>query len=254
MSDLAGRVEPLVRQAAQAGIFLDFDGVLAPIVDDSTQARPLDGVTEALTQLADAYRLVAIVSGRPVGFLQPLLPPGVLVSGLYGLEVVRDGRRQDHPLAGTWREVVEDVARVSQAHGPDGMGVESKGVSLTLHYRTRPELEDQVRQWADTQATRSGLEARPARMSVELHPPIAADKGTALETLATGLEAACYVGDDSGDIPAFDALDRLAEQGVVTLRVAVASDESPRALVDRADLLLAGPHEVLALLQALLPS
>ena len=33
--------------------------------------------------------------------------------------------------------------------------------------------------WAATQAARSGLVAAPAKMSVELHPPVAIDKGTA---------------------------------------------------------------------------
>lgn len=247
-------VEPVARRADRAGVFLDFDGTLSPIVDDPAEARPLPGVREVLARLAERYRLVAVVSGRPVGFLQPLLPDGVVVSGLYGLEVVREGRRVDHPLSGTWREAVEDVARASSAHGPPGMRVETKGVSMTLHYRTHPEIEDEVRRWAATQAVRSGLVARPARMSVELHPPIGTDKGTALENLAAGageLEAACFVGDDAGDVPAFEALDRLAATGVQTLRVAAASAESPSVLVDRADLVVDGPPEVLTLLQAL---
>jgi trehalose 6-phosphate phosphatase len=252
MSHLA-QVEPVARRADRAGVFLDFDGTLSPIVDDPDAARPLPGVVEVLARLAERYRLVAVVSGRPVGFLQPLLPDGVVVSGLYGLEVVRDGRRVDHPFSGTWREAVGDVVRASAAHGPPGMRVETKGVSMTLHYRTRPEIEQDVRRWASAQAARSGLVARPARMSVELHPPIDADKGTALETLAAGSElgAACFVGDDAGDLPAFEALDRLAATGVQTLRVAAASAESPSVLVDRADLVVDGPPEVLTLLQAL---
>ena len=50
-------------------------------------------------------------------------------------------------------------------------------------------------------------------MSVELHPPVAVDKGTVLAELASGLAAACFIGDDAGDLPAFDALDELAEAG-----------------------------------------
>lgn len=255
MSAYAAQMEAVVRRAARAGVFLDFDGTLSPIVDDPEQAQPLPGVTDVLAHLAELYGIVAVVSGRPAAFLQPRLPDNVVVSGLYGLEVVRDGTQYDHPSAGTWREAVEDVVGASIAHGPEGMRVETKGVSLTLHYRTHPELEDEVRRFASAQASRSGLVARPARMSVELHPPIAADKGTALETLTTDLEAACYVGDDGGDVPAFDALDRLATtRGMHTLRVAVASDESPRRLVERADLVLDGPAQVLGFLQALVPA
>jgi trehalose 6-phosphate phosphatase len=125
---------------------------------------------------------------------------------------------------------------------------------LTLHYRARPELEDAVRRWADAESRRSGLVSRPARMSVELHPPIAVDKGTALLQVAEGLSAVCFIGDDVGDLPAFDALDELEQQGVAVLRVAVGGSEAVPALVERADLVLDGPEGVKDLLERLLPS
>jgi trehalose 6-phosphate phosphatase len=59
------------------------------------------------------------------------------------------------------------------------------------------------------------------------------------------------VGDDRGDLPAYDALDRMAAQGVHALRVAVASDEAPAELLARADLVLDGPPAVVALLRRL---
>ena len=90
------------------------------------------------------------------------------------------------------------------------MRVESKGLSLTLHYRGHPDLESQVRELAERQAARSGLSVRTARMSYELHPPIDADKGTALRDVTAGLEAVCFLGDDRGDLPAFVELERLA--------------------------------------------
>jgi trehalose 6-phosphate phosphatase len=254
VSTLAALLEPVVRRAPQAGVLLDFDGTLSPIVDDPDAARPSDGVVPTLERLIERYRLVGVMSGRPVAFLGPLLPTGLVLSGLYGLEVVRDGRVVDHPYAGAWREAIEDVVRSSTALGPEGMRVEPKGLSLTLHYRTRPELAEAVHAWAATQAARSGLMARPARMSVELHPPIETDKGTALEHLTEDLAAVVYVGDDVGDLPAFDALDRLATTGVHTLRVAVGSDESPPQLLDRADLVLDGSAAVPGFLEALVPA
>jgi trehalose 6-phosphate phosphatase len=244
---------PLVSRASDSGVYFDYDGTLSSIVDDPAAAVPLDGVPEALAALVPAYGMIGVLSGRPVEFLQPLLPPGVAVSGLYGLEVVRNGVRQDHPYAGAWREAIDDVARSSVALGPQGMLVEPKGLSMTLHYRTRPDLADDVLAWATAQAGRSGLEVRPARMSVELHPPIRADKGTALESLAGDLAVVGFVGDDRGDLPAFDALDRLADAGRTTIRGAVASPEAPQELVDRADVVFSGPREVLDFLRALRP-
>lgn len=251
VTDADAALAPFLDRPGDAAILLDFDGVLAPIVDDPLAARPLSGVTEVLGQLAGTYRVVAVVSGRPVSFLQPLLPAGVVVSGLYGLEVVQNGTRTDHPFSGAWREVVEDVARCSVDRGPEGMVVETKGLSLTLHYRTHPEQASAVQGWATHQATRSGLVYRPARMSVELHPPIDADKGTAAEAIVRKASAVCFIGDDVGDLPAYDALDRLSEHGVHTLRVAVGSNEASSELLRRADLVVDGPDAVLDLLRSL---
>ena len=180
---------PFRARPADAAVVVDFDGTLSPIVDDPAAARAADGAAEALVALAGRLGLVAVMSGRPTDFLRTVVPAGVTLSGLYGLEVVRDGVRTDHPDAGTWRAVVADAARRSAERGPAGMDVEPKGLSLTLHYRRHPEAADAVAAWADEEAARSGLEVRAAKMSIELHPPIAADKGTALEALAGGFGA-----------------------------------------------------------------
>jgi trehalose 6-phosphate phosphatase len=239
------------RDLARTGVFTDFDGTLSAIVDDPAAARPLPGAVAALDALAARCGRVGILSGRPVEFLQGWFPPPIVLAGLYGLETVVDGVRHDHPSAGVWREVVHDIAARSSTGGPEGMRVESKGLSITLHYRGRPEIGPDVRRWAEQQAARSGLELRPARMSFELHPPIEVDKGSTLVELAAGLAAVCFLGDDVGDLAAFDGLDQLAATGVTTLRVGVRSAEESTALLDRADLVVDGPEGALAVIQAL---
>ena len=242
---------PLLAQPEDAAIIIDYDGTLSPIVDDPTQALPLEGVPELLDELTRRYGRVAVVSGRPLAFLLDVLPHSLILTGLYGLEALSGDRRFDHPQGGAWREVIDDVASLGEVRGPAGMLVERKGLSLTLHFRTHPEIEPAVHEWADTQAARSGLRCRPARMSYELHPPIDVDKGTAVRNIANGVHTLMYVGDDVGDLSAFAELDRLADEGRETLRVAVRSDESAAELLDRADLVVDGPAGVRDLLRAL---
>lgn len=234
-------------------VAIDFDGTIAPIVQDPSAAAPLEGAIPTLVELGSTGARIAVVSGRPLSFLERHLPAEVTIVGLYGLEVRRDGERVDHPAAGVWRETMADVAAAAERRGPQGMRVESKGLSITLHYREHPELAEAVRAYADDAAASARLMVRPARMSVELHPPIDEDKGTALARLAEGLTGpVMFLGDDVGDLAAFDALDELASTGRPALRVVADSAETDPTLRSRADVLVEGPPGVLALLQALL--
>jgi trehalose 6-phosphate phosphatase len=249
--DLDALLDPLRADPSTAGVLSDFDGTLSAIVDDPAAARPLAGAVTALAALAQRYAVVAVLSGRPADFLDGLLPPDVVVSGLYGLERVRNGVRSDHPNAGAWREVVADVVAAGRASAPDGALVEPKGLSLTVHYRTRPEVAAEVQAWAERQAARTGLEIRQAKMSVELHPPIRVDKGSALLELAAGLKAVCFLGDDVGDLPAYEALGQLRAAGVATVGIAVRTGETPAAVQAAADLLVDGPEGALEILRSL---
>ena len=251
-AELPGVFAPFVADPATAGVFTDFDGTLAPIVDVPDGAVPLPGVREVLDDLSERVASVGVVSGRPVGFLQRWLDgPRVVLSGLYGLETAIGGERLDHPRIGAWREAIDDVVAAAGADGPAGMVVEHKGVSVTLHFREHPEAAPGVLAWARRQADRSGLELRSARMSVELHPPVGTDKGAVLATLAEGLRSACFFGDDIGDLPAFTALDGLREQGVSVAKVVVRSTELPPEVAAAADVTVDGPEEALGLLRAL---
>ncbi len=237
---------------AGSRIVLDFDGSLSPIVEDPASAAPLEGVPDLLLGLANRYGEVIVVSGRPVDFLSQHLPVEVSIAGLYGLEGLRGGERWEHPNSGAWREVMEDVAVTSRSLGPAGMLVEPKGLSITLHYRTRPEIGPEVVAFARSQAERAGLEARAAKMSMELQPPIETDKGKVIDEWCAGASSVLFAGDDLGDLPGFDALDRLARRGAHTVRVAVTSDETPPVLRERADVEVDGPPGLKALLGELL--
>ena len=246
-------LDALRQEPSTAGVFVDFDGTLAPIVAAAADARPLPGVVELLDRLAASLGRLGVVSGRPVDFLEALLPPSVELHGLYGLERRVGGRRSEHPEAARWRPVVDEAARGAlRALGPAGVDVEDKGLSLTIHFRRAPDAEDEAVTWARQAAARLGLHLRAAKMSLELHPPVAVDKGTVLLERAAGLTAVAYLGDDVGDLPAFDALDELADRGVRTVKVAVRTPDVSQALLAASHHQVEGPEGVVELLRSLL--
>jgi trehalose 6-phosphate phosphatase len=250
---------PLRRDPSSTVIVTDFDGTLSPIVDDPDAARPLAGVVDALHGLAARYGRVAVVSGRPVAFLRDRLeladrpPSGLFVSGLYGIEWLEDGAARVHETAQAFAGAVAEAADRAEAAAPPGVYVERKGYSVTLHVRNAPERVDWARSWSEATSHTTGLALHGGRMSFELRPPIDVDKGTVVDAVIQGASAACFLGDDLGDLPAFDALDRLrAAAGAATVRIGVRSAEAPAELLERADVVVDGPEGSLEVFRSLL--
>lgn len=184
----------------------DFDGTLAPIVPDPAQARAADRVTRPLAQLARLVP-VAVVSGRAKRDLIERLPCEIayLVGnhGNEGLPLERDSV----PLVDTcrgWRPGLE-----LQLLAPEGQGVrlEDKGQSLSLHYRAAP---DPAAASAFLRAVARSLTPQPTvvdgKMVLNLLPPGAITKFEALQTLALheGVDQVLFVGDDDTDEIAFE--------------------------------------------------
>ncbi len=244
----------LMHDPAHAAVLVDFDGTLACIQDEPETVAPWPGVPEVLAALSRRYAVVAVVSGRPAAFLVKVLGPEVRVSALYGLESVvpgTDGRIAVAPDAQRWASVVAAQADRLEAEAPAGVFVERKGLCLTVHYRTAPQQANWVEQAVHGAADRSGLAVHPAKQSLELRPPVAADKGSAVIELAAGCAAVCYMGDDVGDLPAFTALDAWSTDGVATFKVVVRSSELDRDVEGAADLIVDGPAGAFAFLQSL---
>jgi trehalose 6-phosphate phosphatase len=211
-------------------------------------ARPVDGARDALAGLVQRFRTVAIVTGRRSEEVAALVDlPHVAYVGLYGLE---DGAT----------ELVTAVvprAEAAVAEVPEAW-VEDKGVSVAVHYRQAPDpVSARAALLVALQpvATGAGLELIQGKMVVELVPPDRPLKGGAVERLVgeRALEALLYAGDDHADLDAFSALDRLSASGEVgvTVRVAVRGPETPRALVEAADVVAEGPQGLVDLLRTL---
>jgi len=214
----------------------------------------------ALEALTARFALVAVVSGRPVAFLEGALPAalvdpggagrGLLLVGQHGLERSRAGRRAVDGRVARWAEAVAAAAAGAEAAMPE-LVVERKGtIAVNLHWRRVPDRAAAGEALGRRLAERHGLAAWPMRMGVELRPPVPIDKGTVVEDLAAGHHAALFAGDDHGDLAAFAALDRLVATGRLdhALRVAVRSDEAPAGLLAAADHQVDGPPGLAGLL------
>lgn len=245
---------PLLDAPARAAVLTDFDGSLAPIVDDPSAARPLPGAVEVLARLARVFGRVGVVSGRPASFLRRVVgAEGVVLAGLYGMEHVVDGEVTLDPSVEPWLGRAGSAAADAERALP-GLYVERKSeITCVIHWRASPEREQEALAIGSDVASRHGLAAHPGRMSLELRPPVPVDKGTSVEALAAGSDAAFFAGDDRGDLEAFAALDRMVSDGRLrwAVKVAVRSEEAPAELLDGADERVAGPEELLAVLDAL---
>lgn len=244
--DLAVVRTLLAQDPSQVAVFFDFDGTLAPIVSEPSVAVASPGAMAMLVQLVARVGRVAVISGRPLSFLAAQLPDAVDLSGVYGIEERVAGVVREHPDASHWRAVVASAVASAQS-SLTGITVETKGVSLTAHFRTSPAREAEVVAWATAAGAETGLLVRRAKASVELHPPIPVDKGTAVRAFAAGFSTVVFVGDDLGDLPAFGALDDLARAGVRTVKIVVGGPELPPSVAAAADVVVADPAAVVTL-------
>lgn len=240
---------------------LDFDGTLAPIVADPTQAHVHPDSLTALERLGERLGGVAIVTGRPVAQVLELGSfrgrpglAGLAVRGQYGAE--RWSAVDDVVTTPDAPEVVADLVADLPAwlaeRGFDGARLEDKGLAVAVHTRGgAPDLLARLTGPLTELAHGLGLTVEPGRQVIELRA-VASDKGDALRDLVAGLGASVvvYAGDDLGDLPAFDAVDALEDEGLTVFRVCSASPEQD-ALVARADLVVEGPDGVAAWLTEL---
>jgi trehalose 6-phosphate phosphatase len=243
-----------------SGLFVDFDGTLSEIVPVPSEARPVAGATRLLQRLGRQLGLVAVVSGRKAAELQSWLGSTIEIWGVHGSERTVDGRVVLSDRAAPYEATIKTVRAEIEEHlgepGLEGAIVEDKGVMLGLHFRAAADVEQAraaLERLSREAAERHGLRRAEGRLAFELRPPIELTKKAVVLDRARELDltAAAFIGDDTVDLPAFEALDELGAQGVTTVRVAVDSREAPQELLERADVTVRGPQGVVKLLSEL---
>jgi trehalose 6-phosphate phosphatase len=258
----------LVRASAEAVVGLDFDGTLAPIVDDPELAHIHEDAAEVLVGLAQQVRAVAVITGRParqaldLGGLEAVgnavgdAGKELFVFGQYGNERWSSTNRRvisprpPHGLATFLRELPRFLRRA----GAEDAHVEEKGLAVAIHTRRMRDPERATEVLLPLLRDLAGshdLVVEPGRNVVEVRSA-GMHKGLAVAKIADEVDAGafCFIGDDLGDIEAFEAVTAMSKDGLPTLLVCSASDEQA-ALVPLSDLVVHGPDGVMAFLRQL---
>ena len=203
----------------QPALFLDMDGVLAPLAATPDAVTPDPRRTAVLRRLATRLDgRVAIISGRTLAEIDRIAErASASASGVHGLERRRADGSLDHAdAAPAVREAV--VAFERFARDRPGMIVEDKALSAGLHFRGAPTEAAAAEALARSLAAETGLTLQPGQLVVELKTP-GTDKGTALRAF---MQESPFVGaipvmlgDDLTDEDGFRAAADLGGFGVL---------------------------------------
>ena len=262
------RYDALVAVAARSVVGLDFDGTLAPIVDDPDAAHIHPDAPAVLLDLAQVVRAVAVITGRPARKVLALGGLDVVgrevgesgrelfVFGQYGYERWSSTQRRvvsprpPQGLSGFLREL---PGLLRKADAGDAF-VEDKGLADRRPHPPARRPRGGVRpDRAAPAGRRRALRARGRAGPQRRRDPLARHgQGQGGPRPGQEVEAGgfLFAGDDLGDVEAFDAVAELRDQGVPTLLVCSASQEES-TLVDLADVVVPGPEGVLDLLRRL---
>ena len=251
--------------APRAGALLcDIDGTISPIVAYPGDAAVSQPFREVLAALTERLGLVALVTGRSLEDGRRMIPlEGAAYVGTHGLEsTAPDGRILTEPLAERYIAAVQEVAAAAARDlDCDALGVvlENKRTVLAVHYRlaadaarTRHEILTRVVEPARSR----GLAISTGHFLFEVRPPLPFTKGTATRRLLAGGDylAGLFCGDDLTDVTGFKTLRDWAARDArrAACAVAAVTAETPRPVIEEADVLVRATPGVYEALKRLL--
>ncbi|MBC3194842.1 trehalose-phosphatase [Pseudonocardia sp. C8] len=233
--DRIGRVRRLL-------VALDFDGVLAPLVDDPATSRPLPESADAVRRLAaHPATTVVMVSGRgrdDLATVSGFVPPVGLV-GSHGAEfdeqlaglLGKDGFLTEEQ-ARRRAELVEGLEKlVEQA---PGARLEAKPAGAAVHVRGMdPAAGAALLERVEAEWGRAGIDATAGKDVLDL-AVLETTKGSAIELLraALGADAVLFAGDDVTDETVF----RVLRDGDVGIKVGPGATAAAHRVADPQEL------------------
>jgi len=250
----------LIQEALQRspfGLITDVDGTISQTAPTPQQARVSPACRLYLDKLCKRLALVAAISGRQASEVHSMLRiTGMVYIGNHGLERWSGGHNELHQDA---RDYVAMIASATGELAPllsiDGVSIENKGVTATIHYRLCPEpqlAEAKILKAVQALSQAGSLRVVKNRMAIDLLPPLAINKGTATQDLIREyhLQGGIYLGDARTDIDAFQAIHAAEHDADFRgFAIAVTSREMPAELVATADFTLDGVSDVENFLQ-----
>jgi trehalose-phosphatase len=189
----------------------DYDGTLAPIVADPSQAMPMPEAVAAVRALAALPQTtVAVISGRALRDLAALsrLPSEVHLVGSHGSEFdIGFVERMDPDMAELRARLDDAITQITK--NAKGIKLERKPASIAVHTRgadrqVAGEVADAI--WSRC-ANWPGIHITTGKEVIELSV-VATNKGYAVDALRTQFAASAvlFVGDDVTDENAFAQL------------------------------------------------
>jgi trehalose 6-phosphate phosphatase len=223
-------------------LVFDYDGTLCPIVKHHEEALLSARTRELLRKLCDKGTC-AVLTGRSRADILPRLQGLALaqVVGSHGSDwpEARPGDEGIRVRVEGWRRELEHLLK-----GLDGVKIEDKGLSLSIHYRMAEDHELAIKRITEALVALHDARAIGGKEVFNVLPHECSGKGQALVALklALGKRTALFVGDDLTDEEVFELP---PSEGVFKIRVGELAGS-------RADYILRSQADMESLLELLL--
>ena len=236
-------------------LLFDYDGTLTPIVSRPELAVLPETARQLLTRLqASPGFVIGFISGRSLADVrQRVNVPGAIYAGNHGLEMEGLGEPFFHPQAASLCPRLEEIfSRLGrELSGHQGVLVENKGLTLSVHYRLTPDEQvSQVEKAFHTLVSQDGgsgdFRVNHGKKVLELRPNVDWDKGKAIARIIQAQPSTAlpvFFGDDATDEAGFQTV-----QEAGGIAVFVGPPRQPTQALHRVD----SPAEVVQVLRLLL--
>lgn len=206
-------------------LLLDYDGTLTPIVESPKDAIISKETKELLGRLCkNPNYSLGIISGRSLEEIKKIVGiKNIIYAGNHGLEIEGPKIKFTSQVSPRLRSVIRNIAQDlrSKLSDIEGVLVEDKGLTLSIHYRLVKEndipiFEKIISEVTNPYKVRDKIKVNPGKKVYEIKPPVQWDKGKVVlwlmvrQQFSSGEKKVLpvYIGDDVTDEDAFKVLKR----------------------------------------------